>query len=293
MSRFSSRPYWPEASAASETNSYVTMNRLPRFALILAVLAGLATASAAAQPSVFQYPFTCNRSSLAADFAQRDQLPQTAVPAGAWYARNRDGVYLNGGWGPRPVSYPAVQVPANAGCDAATWRRERILTVAMRHLNVPGNPDALDYRHHHIPAWNPPADTFPSGDRGMPELSAASPWGPGRGLDCSNFASWVYNYGLGIRPTSSVRALAGSPGVPAQAIAKNGPFMPGDLVYLHPTNDSRRVSHVVIYINDAYVIDDRWDYVGPDGRPLRGVHVRPRVGWYRSAVLGGWRLIRP
>jgi hypothetical protein len=88
-----------------------------------------------------------------------------------------------------------------------------------------------------------------------------------------------------------VRALNKSPGLPAKAISKDGPFMPGDLVYLHPTNDPNRVSHVVIYINDAYVIDDRWDYVGPDGRPLRGVHIRPRRGWYRSAVLGGWRII--
>jgi cell wall-associated NlpC family hydrolase len=240
----------------------------------------------------FTYNFACNIASLTTDMAVREQLPQTNVPALDWYARDDDGAYLNDGWGPRSVGYPRVQVPVDAGCDAVTWERERILTVALRYLNNPGNPNALDYRHHHIPAWNPPTDTFVSGDKGQPESNNNSSWSAGSGLDCSNFASWVYNFGLGIKFTSDVRALTRpSLGIPAKRMPKDGPFQLGDLIFMHPNGTTERASHVVIYINDDYVIDARYDYLLPDGAPSRGVHMRPRVGWYRRAVLGGWRII--
>lgn len=92
----------------------------------------------------FQYPFQCNQSSLTADFAERDTLPQTAICETDWYKRNDDGEYIAGGWGPRALTYPQVRVPNNAGCDAVMWQRERILKVALLYLNVPNNPLALD-----------------------------------------------------------------------------------------------------------------------------------------------------
>ena len=240
----------------------------------------------------FQYPFTCNPASLTADFALRDGMPQTTVAQSSWYQLEDNGEYVNSGWGPRPVTFQKIKVPTNACCDGITWQRERIIAVALRYLNTADNPKALNYRHHHIPAWNPPTDTFPSGDQGQPEMDGNSAWAAGSGLDCSNFASWVYNFGLGIKFTSNVEALAKpSLGIPAKQLPKEGPFQPGDLIYLHPTNDSTRVSHVVIYLNNEYVIDDRYDYVGPDDKPLRGVQLRPRTGWYRRAVIGGWRII--
>ena len=242
----------------------------------------------------FQYTFQCNRATLTADFAERDALPQARIPETNWYARDADGDYINGGWGPRPNAYPKVVVPANASCDAATWQRERILAVALRYRNVPDNPLALDYRHHHIPAWNPPTNTHSSGNNGNPEMNGLGAWDAGTGLDCSNFTSWVYNFGLGIQFTSSVRELySKSLGIPAQPLPKQGPFQLGDLIYLHPTNSTDYASHVVIYLDDGHVIDARYDYTGPDGKVMRGVQIRPREGWYRRAVLGGWRIIAP
>jgi hypothetical protein len=41
---------------------------------------------------------------------------------------------------------------------------------------------------------------------------------------------------------------------------------------------------VVIYLDDNHVIDSRLNAQG-----VAGVQVRQREGWYRSAVLGGWR----
>lgn len=240
----------------------------------------------------FQYPFQCDQTSLTADFTARDKLPQTEVPVADWNTRQADGEYLAGGWGPRPLTYPTISVPGNAGCGAQTWQRERILKIALRYLNLPDNALALNYRHHHIPAWNPPTNTHVSGDNEDPETNDLGAWDAGTGLDCSNFASWVYNYGLGIKFTSAVRDLnKASLGVSAKALPKEGPFQLGDLVYLHPTANSNVVSHVVIYINDDYVIDDRYDYRAPSGEFQQGVLVRPRVGWYRTAVMGGWRVI--
>lgn len=64
-----------------------------------------------------------------------------------------------------------------------------------------------------------------------------------------------------------------------------------DLLYLYRAGDSSRVSHVVIYINEDFVIDERYDYRAPNGRFQHGVLVRSRVGWYRRVVVGGWRIV--
>ena len=239
----------------------------------------------------FQYTLQCNPASLTADFAAREAMPQTELSASEWYVRNANGNYIDGGRGPRPLAYPQVKVPANAGCDDATWKRERILIVALHYLNIPGNPHALTYRHHHIPAWNPPTNTYPSNAKN-PVPKSWQAWGAGTGLDCSNYTAWVYNFGLGIKFTSDVRALyADTLHVPARAIPKTGPFQLGDVLYLHPRNNDTYASHAVIYLDDAHVIDVRLNYKDANGKPQPGVQIRPRHGWYRNAVLGGWRII--
>ena len=208
------------------------------------------------------FAFTCNQDSLTADFAERDALPQkdtsTTEPA------TSEGPSR---WGPSAATLPPVAVPADAGCDATTWKRERIIATALRYLNEPGNPLALAYRHHHIPAWDP--------------------HGSDPGLDCSNFTAWVYNYGLGIKFSGNVnKQYAGTAGPMGERIGADGPFETGDLMFLYQKDDTDRASHVVIVIDDDYVIDSRFKAKGVDG-----VQVRPRQGWYRSAVLGGRRPI--
>lgn len=248
----------------------------------LMMAAGVA-APAHADPGAYAFPFTCNRDSLSADFAQRDQLPETDVPAAQWYVQDAHGRYLNDGTGPRPAALPPVSTPDGAGCDAATWRRERIVAAALHYVNLP-------YRHHHIPEWDPPSSTQPGHvpDPDDPEHSRSSSpatWAGGPGLDCSNFTAWVYNYALGIGFGGNVhRQYDGTAGPMGQRLSADSPFQPGDLIYLHPNDDPAVASHVVIYLDDGHIVDSRLNAQG-----VEGVQVRQRVGWYRNAVLGGWR----
>ncbi len=260
-------------------------NRVVALATALIVAATpLPTASAAG----FDYAFTCNQASLTADFAQRDAMPHTETPPADWY-KQRDGRYINGGWGPAAAALPAVAVPPDAGCEATTWKQERILSAALHYVNDPGNPQGLQYRHHHIPDWDPPTSTASAAAERSEEQDGQSPetWGPGRGLDCSNFTAWVYNFGLGIKFGGSVtKQWAGTAGPMGQRIPAEGPFQPGDLLYLHPDGDTTKASHVVIFIDDNHIIDSRLNTQG-----VAGIQVRQREGWYRTAVLGGWRPI--
>ncbi len=252
---------------------------------MVAVVPG--TGRAAADSLGYQYPFSCNNSSLSADFAARDALPHTDTPPSAWYVDG--GRDLNWGWGPISVALPEVGVPADSGCDPSTWRRERVLAAALHYINEPGNPQALLYRHHHIPDWDPTVSTHPAGSADAHDADGRNPetWSAGRGLDCSNFTAWVYNFGLGLKFGGDVhKQYAGTAGPMGQRLSADGPFELGDLLYLHPTSASDEASHVVIYVDDDHVIDSRLT-----AQNLSGVQIRQRQGWYRSAVLGGWRPI--
>ena len=131
-------------------------------------------ATAAADPDAYEYAFTCNRSSLTADFAERDALPHTEVDPADWYVQ-RNGRYSNGGWGPAAVVMPPIGVPTDAGCDEGTWKRERIVATAMHYLNAPGNPQGLQYRHHHIPDWDPPTSTAPAAVENADDADGQAP----------------------------------------------------------------------------------------------------------------------
>jgi hypothetical protein len=214
---------------------------LPRFLPFVLLLAG------AAAPA--DLPRDASEA-LTADFAERDRLPESSVPESEWY---RDGSQET--WGPKAAHYPPVRVPA--GADPIEWKRARILAVARHYLGLP-------YQHHHIPAWAP-------GKGGAQETA---------GLDCSNFTSWVYNYGLGIVFTSDVNIQADGPNAPGRRLAANEAFAPGDLLFIE--NRARtKVTHVVIYIDPGHIIDDHAD----------GVRVRPFAGWYTSSFSHARRII--
>lgn len=236
------------------------------------------------------YSFSCDHGSLTADFASRDALPQSVEPISEWYQTNARGRYSNGGWGPRANAFPLPVIPSGASCDPITWKRERVLAVAMRYINAPDNPLGLQYRHHHIPGWDPQDSTYPgaAGENADVDAPQDQPaWDPGPGLDCSNFTAWVYNYGLGIKFSGDVHRQAdGTAGPMGTWIPAPGPFAPGDLVFLHPNGNPDVASHVVIYLDDQHIIDSR-----VSAQNVFGVQIRNRVGWYRDAVLGAWRPI--
>ena len=187
---------------------------------------------------------------LTADFAERDRLPESPVPASEWYRAGSQET-----WGPKATSYSPVRVPAVA--DKIGWKRARIVAVARHYLGLP-------YQHHHIPAWAPPGN-----------LGAQS-----AGLDCSNFTSWVYNYGLGIEFTSDVNVQADGPKAPGRRLAANEALAPGDLLFIM-NRDRTKLTHVVIYIDPGHIIDDHAD----------GVRVRPFAGWYTSSFSHARRII--
>jgi len=246
-----------DAAARAREPSVTRSKRLQagwRRALALAALVALAatTHPAGAAPAPQEQ---CGPASLAADWPQRDLLPQALLPVARWYQRA-----WNSGWGPLAATYPPTVPPG--GCDPVAWERARVVAVARRYLG-------LAYRHHHVPAWDPPA-------------ALVGPAGAGPGLDCSNFTSWVYNYALGIRFTSNVQQQADGPLAPGRVLAPDEPFAPGDLLFILP-EDRAEVSHVVIYLDDNTVIDSHGAY--------GGVTEHPRGGWYLTHFSHARRIV--
>ena len=145
-------------------------------------------------------------------------------------------------FGPWPATYPVVYPPSEY--DSVIWRRDRVITVAKKYIGLP-------YRHKHTPMMG--------------------------GMDCSNFTSWVYNYGLGIRFVSNVEDQAE---VMGRLLSITEPLQKGDLIYLW-SEDHTRISHVAIYIDENHVIDS----TGP------GVDVRPFDGKYKNRFAWARRVI--
>ncbi|WP_300163255.1 NlpC/P60 family protein [Solidesulfovibrio sp.] len=211
-----------------------------RALLVPVVLLALAAPARASRPGAIP------PAALTADFSARDRLPQSPEPQSRWYVGRGAK-----SWGPRAADYPPPVPPA--GYDPVQWRRERVAATALRYVGLP-------YRHHHIPAYDPP--------------------GVGLGLDCSNFTSWVYNYGLGIRFTSAIRAQADGPRAPGRRLAADEPFAVGDLLFI-TTKDGSRVSHVVVWLGEGRIIDSHG----------QGVAVRRFAGWYRDCFHHARRVI--
>ena len=186
---------------------------------------------------------------LTEDFAARDALPESTVPVSGWGALK--------GWGPKAAVYPPVAVPS--GRDPVTWKRARVVAVAKKYVGLP-------YRHHHVPGWEP--------------SGATDPKEAGKGLDCSNFSAWVYNYGLGVTFTSDIGAQSEGAKAPGRVLAAGEPLMPGDLLFILK-GDRSCISHVVIYIDADHIIDSHEE----------GVAVRAFRGWYKSHLSHVRRLL--
>ena len=139
------------------------------------------------------------------------------------------------------------------------WKRARVVAVAKKYIGLP-------YRHHHIPDWEPSGDVAPEEK--------------GRGLDCSNFSAWVFNYGLGVKFTSDLQEQAKSKYAPGRVLANDEAFAPGDLLFIEKM-DRSEISHVVIYIDEGHIIDCH----------ASGVAVRAFKGWYKSHLVMARRVV--
>lgn len=237
--------------------------------------------------------------SVAERLAGFDQMPwcaaqaQGRVPIEQWYTPSTRTRW--GSWGPPAWRYPAGPVPAR-GRPA----RERVLTVAAALIG-------LDYQHHHVPSWSPPAEwphkPVRSGRRGP-------------GLDCSNYVAFVYSFALGVDlPTGVVAqselhrsSTAGSLLPHRVQVVENADhdsfvatLEPADILYVR--SDAGVVSHCVLWLGDCGV--------GPRATPLiidcggsgrvdadrveipAGVRLRPyrRTGWYARNTAYAHRII--
>ena len=141
------------------------------------------------------------------------------------------------------------------------------------------------YQHHHVPDWQPPA--------GWPWKETAVGHN-GKGVDCSNFSSFVYNIGFGIKPTSAIKEQAERREMPgpgegrttAQHIELPKAYddlvktlRTGDLVFIKGS-DKGHVTHVVLWVGaigfgKQGAAGDRQPRSGREGRQGRA-HPRRR-----------------
>lgn len=245
-----------------------------------------------------------------ADTAPRnDPRLSAAKPFDQWYtdeARRTDGV-----WGPQ---VRAFDVPACCKDWPADRKRERVILVASRYLGY-------DYQHHHLPDWDPPKD-WP-----WKKVTAG---GQSKGVDCSNFTSFVYNYALGLGISSDIhkqcdgeargkvrKPAAYHDGTPANLKRIDKPTGPdaytrlvnslrkGDLMLMTSRKPEKagQVSHVAIFLGDCGVGPDKVPLImdsaggGTDcnGKAIpTGIYIRPLTPdtWYFRNFHHAWRVIQ-
>lgn len=220
---------------------------------------------------------------------------QSSVPHAEWYSERvrRDW----GAWGVPACHYPA---PAGVHDRPLEWRRQRVIAAALRF-------HGYSYQHHHVPDWDPPANW---------------PWKKvslghnAKGVDCSNFTSFVYNQGFGYRLSSAIAKQAEQvdvpgPGgetrietieLPADYDERIKFLRTGDLVYIK--NKEHKISHVVLWVGSIGVAPKDMPLVldshGEDTRDSNGVlipngiYLRPftRTSWYHRSASHAHRILK-
>lgn len=112
---------------------------------------------------------------------------QISTPEREWYSEAERK--KSGGWGVEPRKFDC---PPEVREKPADWKRERIIAGASRFIGY-------DYQHHHIPDWDPPKDW---------KWNKCCAGHQSKGVDCSNFSGWNYNWGLGIHLNTAIRTQA-------------------------------------------------------------------------------------
>ncbi len=211
---------------------------------------------------------------------------ESSTPYERWYSHRTLRIYKT--WGPEARRYPPI---AHISQRPLSWKRQRVLAVAEQLIGLP-------YQHHHIPNWDPPKNW---------------PWKKvafgrnSKGMDCSDFSSWIYNYGLGLKLPTGIRKQADADFVQTsdrsystkiETIANDGSFdsmvrklKPADLLFIKHTNDEV-ISHVIVWLGEYGVSPNQTplviDCTGPNhvdsnnNAIPNGVQIRPftATGWY-------------
>jgi len=221
---------------------------------------------------------------------------EASIPEFEWYGHTHPWV---GPWGPRPREYRPPQLAQGKSDD---WKRARVIATALRFLGY-------HYRHHYIPDWDPPPGWY------TPKPGHARH--DGKGVDCSNFTSFVYNQALGIGFSSDIHkqaaidyvTLHGSDQqIPVKVISlQDSPeawakvLKPGDLLFIRPRN-SETISHVVLWIGEWGIPSGQLLILDSHGADVRdsdgtmipdGIHLRPFYtgSWYATRADHAIRII--
>lgn len=188
-------------------------------------LSQAAAASVATYQSPYQMSFAFSWATLTAGLNQppfNQPARQGRAPFFTeithWYEATRYQTAQAGSvsWGPAAMQYPPPVVPDTvSSAQLGRWRAERLLAIAVSMVGY-------GYRHHHVPDWNPSVEWHRAHS---PKVMADSPskswqW-VGKGVDCSNYTAWLFNYGLGIALPGNIQAQARLRGDirPAQGVA--------------------------------------------------------------------------
>jgi cell wall-associated NlpC family hydrolase len=252
-------------------------------------------------PSPYTVKFTFPPNELTDDFRKGlrgDPREESTTTYADWYsAKVRE---TNGAWGPPARHYPPPQGLERRSLE---WKQERVIAAGLQFRGC-------GYQHHHIPDWDPPADW---------------PWKQtrdghnGKGIDCSNFTSFAYNFGLGIKLTSDVKAqaelreIAGpdkKTSLRPERIEKPKTFKgfvdtlrTGDLVFIRH-RDAKDISHVVLWVGQIgqspdkapLVLDSHGEGVKDSNGAVipDGVQLRPfrENSWYFQSASHVLRILR-
>ena len=226
---------------------------------------------------------------------------QSSFPQHEWYGGAIREKF--GSWG---APARVFDCPLGVQEKPVEWRRERVVAAATRFLGY-------QYQHHHIPDWDPPA--------GWPWQHCCAGHN-GKGVDCSNFSGWNYNWALGIHLNTDIHRQAAQSStkstfgtIHAETIARPEgaagdwyetlvrKLRPGDLLYIGNTSRTK-VTHVIMWVGGCGL--------SPDGTPLVidstggrikdsnghaipcGIHLRPfkRGSWYHHSFSHAHRWVR-
>jgi hypothetical protein len=248
--------------------------------------------------SPYHLDFTYSHEDLVGDLEHTkrgDPRRQSSTPHEHWYSKKTRHRF--GAWGPEQRRYTALPGLAERPLP---WKEQRVIAVGSRFIGY-------EYQHHHVPDWDPPKHW---------------PWKHccaghnGRGVDCSNFTTFVYNQGFGIHMSSGIReqsqvhtALEGRHEhiavhrieLPASFQERQEILHTGDLLYIRGREDGP-ISHVITWVgsigrspnNTPLIIDSH----GGDVRDANdhlipcGIHLRPyhEDSWYNRCVSHAHRI---
>lgn len=224
-----------------------------------------------------------------------DPKKQSRISYEQWYTETTKKRF--GAWGPPGFHHPE---PVGSDTKPAEWKRQRVIAVALRYIGI-------SYQHHYLPDFDPPAD--------WPWKQVACDKN-GRGVDCSNLTTFVYNLALGLKPDSGIvqqselKEVKLSDGrtvkcerieLPTTHAEFSKVLKTSDLLFIK--NTSGNISHVVLWVGAIGKSPDNMPLIldstgegrrDTNGNPIPdGVYLRPftSTGWYCKSASHALRLI--